>query len=62
MRSTMQDYPLTIGSLMKHGTTVHADSEVVTATADGTRSQTYARARPARGEAGQRPALPGHRR
>src|SRR5687768_14696555 len=42
MRSTMQDFPLTIGSLMKHGTTVHADSEVVTATADGTRSQTYA--------------------
>ena len=42
MRSTMQDAPLTIGSLMKHGTTVHADSEVVTATADGTRSQTYA--------------------
>ena len=42
MRSTMQDVPLTIGSLMKHGTTVHADSEVVTATADGTRSQTYA--------------------
>src|ERR1700710_3197807 len=42
MRSTMQDGPLTIGSLMKHGTTVHADSEVVTATADGSRSQTYA--------------------
>src|SRR6476661_5146130 len=42
MRSTMQDFPLTIGGLMKHGTTVHADSEVVTATADGTRSQTYA--------------------
>ena len=42
MRSTMQDFPLTIGSLMKHGTTVHADSEVVTATTDGTRSQTYA--------------------
>ncbi len=42
MRSTMQDAPLTIGSLMRHGTTVHADSEVVTATADGTRRQTYA--------------------
>ena len=42
MRSTMQDFPLTIGGLMKHGTTVHADSEVVTATADGSRSQTYA--------------------
>ena len=33
MRSTMQDVPLTIGSLMRHGTTVHGDSEVVTATA-----------------------------
>jgi acyl-CoA synthetase (AMP-forming)/AMP-acid ligase II len=42
MRSTMQDFPLTIGGLMKHGTTVHADSVVVTATAEGTRSQTYA--------------------
>ncbi|MCW2828819.1 MAG: fatty acid--CoA ligase, partial [Marmoricola sp.] len=42
MRSTMQDAQLTIGSLMKHGTTVHGDSEVVTATSDGTRSQTYA--------------------
>ncbi len=42
MRSTMQDFPLTIGSLMRHGTTVHADSEVVTATAEGSRSRTYA--------------------
>jgi fatty-acyl-CoA synthase len=41
MRSTMQDFQLTIGSLMKHGTTVHADSEVVTATADGTRRASY---------------------
>jgi fatty-acyl-CoA synthase len=42
MRSTMQDAPLTIGSLLRHGTTVHADSEVVTATPTGSRSQTYA--------------------
>jgi fatty-acyl-CoA synthase len=41
MRSTMQDSALTIGSILKHGTTVQADSEVVTATADGTRSMTY---------------------
>ncbi|WP_151082153.1 fatty acid--CoA ligase [Nocardioides cynanchi] len=41
MKSTMQDVPLTIGSLMKHGTTVHGDAEVVTATATGTRSTTY---------------------
>ena len=25
MRSTMQDFPLTIGALMRHGTTVHAE-------------------------------------
>ena len=62
MRSTMQDFPLTIGGLMKHGTTVHADSEVVTATADGTRSQTYAELGQARREAGQRAALAGDRR
>jgi fatty-acyl-CoA synthase len=38
----MMDVPLTIGSLMRHGTTVHGDGEVVTATADGTRTRTYA--------------------
>ncbi len=42
MRSTMQDVQLTIGMITRHGTTVHRDSEVVTATADGTRSMTYA--------------------
>ncbi|HET9842916.1 MAG TPA: long-chain fatty acid--CoA ligase, partial [Nocardioides sp.] len=42
MKSTMQDAQLTIGSLLTHGTTVHGDSEVVTATPDGTRSRTYA--------------------
>ncbi len=41
MRSTMQDAELTIGSLMRHGTTVHRDSEVVTATAGGSRRQGY---------------------
>ncbi|HJR39027.1 MAG TPA: fatty acid--CoA ligase [Nocardioidaceae bacterium] len=42
MRSTMQDHPLTIGGILRHGTTVHADSEVVTATGDGMRSMSYA--------------------
>ena len=42
MRSTMQDFPLTIGGILHHGTTVHADSEVVTATPDGMRSMSYA--------------------
>jgi fatty-acyl-CoA synthase len=41
MRSTMQDFPLTLGGILRHGTTVHADSEVVTATVDGTRSISY---------------------
>ena len=45
MKSTMQDVPLTIGALMRHGTTVHGDSEVVTATADGTRTPVLRRAR-----------------
>ncbi len=42
MRSTMLDAPLTIGSLMRHGTTVHPDSEVVTATPEGSRRTSYA--------------------
>ncbi|MGH3444832.1 MAG: AMP-binding protein, partial [Nocardioidaceae bacterium] len=42
MRSTMQDFGLTIGGVLRHGTTVHGDSEVVTATPDGTRRTTYA--------------------
>ena len=41
MRSTMQDYQLTIGSIRQHGTTVHRDSEVVTATPGGSRSTSY---------------------
>ena len=42
MRSTMQDSQLTIRSLAEYGTTVHPDSEVVTATASGTRRTSYA--------------------
>ena len=42
MRSTMQDFPLTIGGADEARDQVHADSEVVTATADGTRTETYA--------------------
>ena len=42
MRSTMQEMPLTISSLMRHGVRVHADSEVVTATSAGSRQQSYA--------------------
>src|SRR5664279_1041999 len=41
MRSTMQEFPLTISSILRHGTQVHHDSEVVTATADGSRRMSY---------------------
>ncbi|MGE5289716.1 MAG: long-chain fatty acid--CoA ligase [Micromonosporaceae bacterium] len=44
MRSTMMDVPLTVSGIMRYGTTIYADSVVVTATADGTRSRTYAEA------------------
>jgi acyl-CoA synthetase (AMP-forming)/AMP-acid ligase II len=42
MRSTMQEFPLTIGAILRHGTEVHGDGEVVTATADSLRSRSYA--------------------
>ncbi|HWU20659.1 MAG TPA: long-chain fatty acid--CoA ligase [Nocardioides sp.] len=42
MRSTMQDTQLTIGSILEHGTGLHGDSEVVTATPGGTRTTSYA--------------------
>jgi fatty-acyl-CoA synthase len=42
MRSTMQEFQLTIGAIMRHGTEVHGDGQVVTATADSSRSESYA--------------------
>ena len=42
MRSTMQEFQLTIGALLRHVTSVHPDGQVITATADGSRSETYA--------------------
>lgn len=42
MRSTMQDFQLTIGGILRHGTQVHGDGQVVTATADGLRTESYA--------------------
>ena len=35
MRSTMMDFPLTIGHIFEHGRTLYPDSEVVTSEADG---------------------------
>ena len=42
MKSTMQPTPLLISQLLRYGTTIHADQEVVTWTADGPRRMSYA--------------------
>ncbi|NKR47063.1 long-chain-fatty-acid--CoA ligase [Rhodococcus hoagii] len=42
MLSTMNDLPLSIAQLLRHGSTVHADAEVVTWTEAGARRRTYA--------------------
>ena len=44
MRSTMMEMPLTIASIMRYGTSIFGDREVVTCTEDGTRRRTYAEA------------------
>ena len=41
MLSTMQDYPLTITSMFRHGRTVHGNSEVVTFEGEGSRRATF---------------------
>jgi len=42
IRSTMQDFPLTIGAIMRHGARVYGGSECVTWTFAGARRTTYA--------------------
>jgi len=42
VRSTMMDIPLTIASIMRYGTSIYGDREVVTCTEDATRRRTYA--------------------
>ena len=44
MRSTIMDIPLTITSIMRYGTSIFGDREVVTCTGDGARRRTYAEA------------------
>jgi fatty-acyl-CoA synthase len=44
VRSTMMDVPLTITSIMRYGTSVFGNREVVTWTGEGTRRRTYAEA------------------
>src|ERR1700749_4174846 len=41
MDSTMQDFPLTIGAIMRHGCGVHGARTVTTATGDGYRRSSY---------------------
>ncbi|MEX1006915.1 MAG: long-chain fatty acid--CoA ligase [Acidimicrobiia bacterium] len=41
MLSTMQDFPLTIGMIFRHGRTVHGDSEVVTFEGDSSRRASF---------------------
>ena len=41
MDSTMQDFPLTVTGILRHGSRVHADRVVITATGDGYREITY---------------------
>ena len=41
MQSTMMDVPLTVTAIMRYGTSVYADREVVTCTAVGTKRQSY---------------------
>lgn len=41
MDSTMQDYPLTIAAIMRHGCGIHGERTVTTATGDGYRRTTY---------------------
>ncbi len=41
MDSTMQDFPLTITGVLRHGTSWHADRKVITATDDGYREASY---------------------
>ncbi|MBO0808801.1 MAG: long-chain fatty acid--CoA ligase [Actinobacteria bacterium] len=49
MRSTMMDFPLTVTSILRYGSSAFGGREVVTYTGDGTRRQTY-------GETGARAA------
>ena len=42
MQSTMQDFPLTVGMIFRHGRAVHGESEVVTFEGEGSRRASFA--------------------
>jgi fatty-acyl-CoA synthase len=46
----MQDFPLTIGMILRHGQAVYGDSEVVTFEGDGSRRATFAEVAPRAGQ------------
>ncbi len=46
----MQDFPLTIGMILRHGQAVYGDSEVVTFEGDGSRRATFAEIAPRAGQ------------
>ena len=48
MFGTMQDFPLTIATILRHGAAVYGDSEVVTFEGDGARRATFAEVADAR--------------
>lgn len=41
MKSTMQDVPLTVRSIVRHASSIHPDSEIITAADNGYRRTTY---------------------
>ena len=41
MRSTMQDVPLSISSILKHGRDVYGDSSIITVGESGNRRATF---------------------
>ncbi|MDQ1617374.1 MAG: hypothetical protein QOJ60_3313 [Actinomycetota bacterium] len=53
MRSTMQETPLSVSTIVRYGTTAHSGAEVATATPDGVRRATY-------GQVGRRAAQLAH--
>jgi fatty-acyl-CoA synthase len=42
MQSTMQDFPLNVGMIYRHGRALHGESEIVTFEGDGSRHATFA--------------------
>ena len=42
MQSTMQDFPLNVGMIFRHGRALHGESEVVTFEGDDSRHATFA--------------------